>query len=99
MANYLQEVVRIREAPQRRNRHLLIPRDIGILPTGQRYHFWPTCQHMQRAKLYSVCGTCLTMARQVMPVVTAYDFPGHGPASYPAPEAIEVHNNEELVVQ
>ena len=102
MANDLQEVqevLRTRGAPQRQSRHLLIPRDIGILPTGQRYHFWPNCQHMQRARLYSVCGTCLTMARQVMPVVTAYDFPGHGPASYPAPEAIEVHNNEELVVQ
>ena len=112
MANHLQETLRgnIRnrarfagdnEAPQRPRRHLLIPRDIGILPTGNRYHFWPECPHMRMrsARIYSVCGTCLNMARQVIPVVTAYDFPGHGPASDPAPEAIEVHYNEELVVR
>ena len=67
--------------PPRVTRHLLIPREIGVLPTGTRYHFWPACPHMGRARssagsrIYTVCQTCMQGARRIMPVLEAYDFP------------------------
>ena len=71
--------------PPRITRHLLIPREIGVLPSGQRYHFWPPCPHMGRARsfhgsrIYSVCQTCMQGARAVMPVLEVFDFPRGGP--------------------
>ena len=81
--------------PRRITRHLLIPNEIGILPTGIRYHFWPSCPHMMRARssaqsrIYSVCQTCLNGARRVMHVVEAYDFPRPRPGQLEEPEPVD----------
>ena len=55
-------------------RSMLIPHEIGILPTGNRFHFWPNCSHMRRARstagsrIYQACGLCVNQAREVQTV-------------------------------
>ena len=100
--NQLQDEFANRQNRRPPQRPLLLPNEIGILPRGQIYHFWPGCNFMQRARssaegrVYRECRHCVNMARQVE--VTAIPFmfedPQPGPDHQPEFEELAVPLDE-----
>ena len=68
--NRLQENFANRVEGRPPQRPLLIPAEVGTLPRGRVYHFFPGCHHMRRARVETggrilrECQICTDMARR-----------------------------------